>query len=115
MSSDPHRVTWWRRLLTGDNWNEVLDGSRVTLDCGVNLPECEPFCDCGSTYAPIFYISFSAIAILTTLNLYIAVIIENFRETPPVSRTTIDKITQWSKSWVKFDPIATKAIAAVSD
>ena len=90
------------RVITGENWNLLMK------DCQVEEPFCTPYArtdidgmylpnDCGSQYGAIFYfISFYCIATYTVMNLFIAIVIDNFSfcynlETSDVSTQVLER------------------------
>ena len=57
---------------TGEAWNEIM------YDVYLAPPECIPGVDCGTPFAPVYFIMFIMLVTNIMLNLFILVIIENF-------------------------------------
>lgn len=87
-----------------------------------NYPDCDPYKehpgskvigDCGSpAIGIIFFVSYIIICFLIVVNMYIAVILENFgvateESTEPISG---DDFEMFYEVWEKFDPLATQFI-----
>jgi len=98
------------RVITGENWNLIMK------DCMVAWPECTPYAtedvdgmylpnDCGSEYGSIFYFcSFYAIATYTVMNLFIAIVIDNFSfcyhlESSDISTSVLE---DFRKKWYRL-------------
>ena len=56
-------------ISTGEDWN------RIMFDCMHTPPACEPNRTCGSSIAPLFFLSFILLVTHIMLNLFILVII----------------------------------------
>lgn len=105
-------------LCTSAGWNSVLEA--ITNE---EFPHCNPNLttnsqisqgDCGSTYVAIpFMISYIIISFLIVVNMYIAVILENFsqvREEVQVGLTGED-YDMYYELWQKYDPNGTEFIS----
>lgn len=63
------------RVATNDDWLEMMN------DCSATPPDCSrELGDCGSPVAQFYFSSFVALASIIMLNLFTAVIIENFEK-----------------------------------
>ncbi|OAF68518.1 Sodium channel protein type 4 subunit alpha B [Intoshia linei] len=109
------------RLTTAAGWNEILDPLMISEpDCDPNFwtnPQGVkvkgPNGDCGNYYIAIaFMVSFIFVTYLIIINMYIAVILENFtiaHEQEEVGITE-DDFDSYYSSWKIFDPYATQFI-----
>eukprot|EP00117_Sycon_ciliatum_P046107 scpid9228/ scgid2998/ Sodium channel protein 60E; Drosophila ion channel 60; Drosophila sodium channel 1; Protein smell-impaired 60E; Sodium channel 2 len=106
----PHAFLVLFRVATAAGWNEVLYGLMVQ----------PPFCDpsykglpngnCGRPIVgPLYLGSFVMISYLIVVNMYIAIVLENFAETEEVGLGDSDLETFY-EAWTKFDPAATQFI-----
>merc|ERR1719167_842436 len=97
------------RSATGEAWQEIM------LDCvpGENAP-CDPESDdagkeegCGSNFAYVYFISFFIICAFLVLNLFVAVIMDNFdyltRDWSILGPHHLDKFV---RLWSEYDPDA---------
>eukprot|EP01135_Chromosphaera_perkinsii_P008377 Nk52_evm2s1315 gene=Nk52_evmTU2s1315 len=102
------------RLSTSAGWNDVLDGLMV------GPPDCDPNYlgldngNCGNRLAAIiFFVSYVSIAFLIVINMYIAIVLENFelarREDEEVSDEDFE---DFIALWEEFDPKATHTISS---
>jgi len=101
------------RLATSAGWNDVLDAIMVREpDCDANLYEAAGLTgDCGFEGFAIFYFStFVLVAFLIMINMYIAVILDNFSEAQQADEIGIDEddINLFYEKWKVFDPKATQ-------
>jgi hypothetical protein len=75
------------RMATGESWNGIM------YDCEVNPPDCDPDVvgiACGAPLVAILYfVSFQLIGQFVMLNLFIAVVLENFHTTNEKRETSI--------------------------
>lgn len=76
--------------------------------------ECRATDSCGSDLAPLYFIAFMVVGALVMVNLFIAVILENFSNSgdDDIDDVTMDKIQKWADSWSKYDPLASKKLIA---
>lgn len=56
-------------IATGESWNYVM------FDCMITEPNCEPGVTCGTSFAPIYYMTFVMVVQNVMLNLFVLVII----------------------------------------
>ena len=89
-------LTLWR-LATGDSWQVVMHASMRV-----------------STFAALYYLFFMLFGGLVMVNLFIAVILENFSESTMSDErdAMLSRIAQWSAVWAVFDPSANQYIRA---
>jgi hypothetical protein len=59
-------------ISTGEAWNEIM------YDCYLAPDDCTPGVDCGTPFAPAYFITFIMLVTHVMLNLFILVIIEQF-------------------------------------
>eukprot|EP00388_Colpodella_angusta_P020678 GDKJ01051948.1.p1 GENE.GDKJ01051948.1~~GDKJ01051948.1.p1 ORF type:complete len:653 (-),score=6.85 GDKJ01051948.1:179-1909(-) len=88
------------QLVTLDNWGVVMLGATLTTDCSD---------DCGTAYAPIYFITFVVIASWVIMNLFIAIILDNFNNTMTLDKSKLKMahLKKFTDSWSEFDPEAT--------
>lgn len=94
------------QVSTSAGWDGVLAG--IT-----NVKDCDPKKDCGSAGAGVMYlISYLVISFLVIINMYIAVILENFSQaTEDVQQgLTQDDFDMFYELWEKYDEQATQYI-----
>ena len=95
------------RMSTGENWNEVMG------DCQVEAPQCTesgPKKDCGMfLISPTYFSSFFMFGVYLMLNLFIAVILDNFTNcyNKESNLVTTEHLEEYRTVWRKFDTTAT--------
>lgn len=101
------------RLSTSAGWNEVLDSLMI------QPPRCDPDYkglpngDCGQPVLAVFYmVTFILFTFMVIVNMYIAVILENFNQATEDEEigVTDDDIQMFYAYWQTFDPKATQYI-----
>ncbi|XP_076054052.1 sodium channel protein 1 brain-like isoform X2 [Oratosquilla oratoria] len=101
------------RLITSAGWNDVLDPLMA------QPPECDksymnqPNGNCGHPIiAIVFFVSFIIINFMIVINMYIAVILENFNQAHKEEEIGIveDDLEMFYVRWSKYDPHATQFI-----
>lgn len=71
-------------MLNGEEWHILME------DCSLQYPHCTPkftapdgrvltYGDCGLSYAPLYFVAFKVICEYTILNLFVGMILSNFR------------------------------------
>jgi len=89
------------RMSTGENWHEIMG------NCEVTEPDCSPiYEDCGlPMVSQIYFISFYMFGVYLMLNLFIAVIIDNFSNcySKESNLITSDHLEEYRALWRKFD------------
>ncbi|XP_065369010.1 sodium channel protein 60E [Calliphora vicina] len=108
------------RLMTSAGWNDVLESLMI------QPPDCDPHFnrqangDCGHPLLAISYFtSFIIISYMIVINMYIAIILENFNQAHQEEEIGIveDDLEMFYIRWSKYDPHATQFIhfAQLSD
>lgn len=104
------------RISTAAGWNGVLDA------CMVQAPDCDidykgitglTMGNCGhSLIAPLFFVIYVLLVVLIIINMYIAVILENFNQAQMQDEVGIaeDDMESFYQTWEAFDPRATQFI-----
>lgn len=101
------------QMCTSAGWNDVLAGIMDDTDCSPNGNEEGGEGNCGSRGIAIAYlISYLIISFLVIINMYIAVILENYSQaTEDVEQgLTDDDYDMYYEIWQKFDPKGTQFI-----
>ena len=102
------------RLATSAGWNDVLSAVQISPpNCDINLYEDKVGAngDCGNDAFGVGYFgSFVLVAFLVMINMYIAVILDNFSEAQQQEDLGIDvdDINIFYEKWMMFDPKATQ-------
>jgi hypothetical protein len=96
------------QLTTMDNWGIVMFATMNTDDCGPST-NTEEWDDCGVVYAPLFYLSFIILSAFVMVNLFIAIIIDNFNITQQLNHSALKlaHLKKFGDVWQRFDPDAT--------
>lgn len=101
------------RLASSAGWNEVLDALMVQPpDCDPNYKNI-PNGNCGSPWIAVVYlVTFTLITYLIIVNMYIAVILENFNQAHEQEEIGItdEDIEMFYAVWQLYDPLATQYI-----
>lgn len=101
------------RLITSAGWNDVLDSLMASP------PECDSSSgehsngNCGQpAMAVIYFVSYIFINFLIIINMYIAVILENFNQAHQEEEVGIveDDLEMFYVRWARYDPHATQFI-----
>ncbi|XP_044778464.1 sodium channel protein 60E isoform X12 [Drosophila simulans] len=101
------------RLMTSAGWNDVLESLMI------QPPDCDPFIhghtngNCGHPLLAITYFtSFIIISYMIVINMYIAIILENFNQAHQEEEIGIveDDLEMFYIRWSKYDPHATQFI-----
>ena len=98
------------QLSTAAAWNEVLEPTMIQPpDCDANFNNYSNG-NCGyPIIAPIYFSSFVAISFLIIVNMYIAIILDNFVETIETGVSGED-IKAFYETWARFDPTASQFV-----
>lgn len=103
------------RVGTAAGWNTILDPLMVTPpDCNKTLDNGGPNGDCGNEFlAVFFFVSYILIIFLIIINMYIAVILENFNEAQQQEEIGVadDDLETFIQVWEDFDPKASHYIS----
>lgn len=100
------------RLTTSAGWNDVLD-ALMSHPPGCENPKTGSRERCGKpTMAVIYFVSYIFINFLIIINMYIAVILENFNQAHQEEETGIveDDLEMFYVRWARYDPHATQFI-----
>ncbi|XP_054277860.1 sodium channel protein 60E-like [Macrosteles quadrilineatus] len=101
------------RLMTSAGWNDVLESLMIQPpDCDPNFND-QPNGNCGHPLLAITYFtSFIIINYMIVINMYIAIILENFNQAHQEEEIGIveDDLEMFYIRWSKFDPHATQFI-----
>ena len=101
------------RLMTAAGWNDVLDPLMI------EPPDCDPDYkdlsngNCGNYWAAVIYFySFIIIIFLVLINMYVAVILENYNNVMEQEKVGIteDDIDLFYEQWILYDPDSTQYI-----
>ena len=101
------------RLMTAAGWNDVLDPLMI------EPPDCDPDYkdlsngNCGNYWAAVIYFySFIIIIFLVLINMYVAVILENYNNVIEQEKVGIteDDIDLFYEHWILYDPDSTQYI-----
>eukprot|EP00468_Gymnochlora_sp_CCMP2014_P014087 CAMPEP_0167767870 /NCGR_PEP_ID=MMETSP0110_2-20121227/16314_1 /TAXON_ID=629695 /ORGANISM="Gymnochlora sp., Strain CCMP2014" /LENGTH=1017 /DNA_ID=CAMNT_0007656405 /DNA_START=453 /DNA_END=3505 /DNA_ORIENTATION=+ len=90
------------RLSTGDMWELVMYGTTINesnSDCTNSAG------NCGFDWAPLYFVLFMIFAGLVLINLFVAIVLENFSY-QMASRTEkghLESVSAWRNSWSYFD------------
>eukprot|EP00756_Hemistasia_phaeocysticola_P019108 Hpha_TRINITY_DN15640_c10_g1::TRINITY_DN15640_c10_g1_i1::g.97884::m.97884 len=80
----PRALLMLTRIMTGENWNGVMHETMV------QPPECDSAKDeCGIMFAPGYYIVFLILATFILTNLFVAIILNNFRTTILIEKSDL--------------------------
>ena len=81
------------RIVTGENWNGIMHETMV------QEPDCSEEQDtCGFTAAPLYYLSFLIMATFVLTNLFVAIILDNFRTTILIEKSNL-RMTDLHQVW----------------
>jgi hypothetical protein len=96
------------RMVTGEAWNAIMYDCMVTEDCDASMDCARGEC-CGSAGAPMYFITFVIFGSFITLNLLIAVVLDNFSNSKKEEGVTVtdDDIDAFAVAWSRVDPRAT--------
>ncbi|XP_070542290.1 sodium channel protein 1 brain-like isoform X2 [Ptychodera flava] len=101
------------RLATSAGWNDVLEPLMVSPpDCDPNYGD-QPNGNCGQPLlAVVYFVSFIFLTFLIIINMYIAVILENFSQAHAQEEVGIteDDFDMFYIVWGRYDPHATQFI-----
>ena len=104
------------RITTTAGWNDVLDAAMIQpprCNASLNSAGSVTSGDCGNRIvAIVFFVSYVFLIVLILLNMYIAVILENFNQAQSQEEAglTEEDILAFYTTWEDFDPKATQFI-----
>lgn len=96
------------RVATTDGWAQIMRGAQV------QPPHCdESKGDCGSKWAIVYFILFALTGAFVMMNLFIAVIMENFADSAmmPDEKLETVRIAVGSLGWFNFTRLRSKRSA----
>ena len=95
------------RMSSGDDWTRISTGCdlRAPVQCGSRCETPDNFCGCGEAWAPWFFVIFGIVTGIILLNLFVAVILENFGESSETIAKNIffNTANLWGREWQTFD------------
>ena len=101
------------RLATSAGWNEVLDSLMIQTPDYDPTYKNAPNGNCGTKWiAVIYFVTYILITYLIIVNMYIAVILENFNQAHEQEEIGItdEDIEMFYAVWQLYDPLATQYI-----
>ena len=102
-----HSLLLLLRMVTGEAWNSVMYDCMIDTDCD-SAADCARGECCGNDGAPLYFITFVILGTFITLNLLIAVVLDNFSNNKKEEGTNITDahIEDFAQAWSKLDPHA---------
>eukprot|EP00039_Didymoeca_costata_P023887 m.8605 g.8605 ORF g.8605 m.8605 type:complete len:2172 (+) comp3929_c0_seq1:301-6816(+) len=111
-SSFWHAMALLFRVSTGEGWDEVMDSMELRVgrgECDRNPPDGQS--TCGNGFARFYMITFVVLSTFIILNLFVAVIVDNFDFlTRDESELGTDALEEFVSRWTQYDPEATGKI-----
>lgn len=102
------------RLMTGAGWNDILNPLLIQPpDCDMTYHNL-PYGNCGNpTLATLYLVSFIVLSSMIVINMYIAVLLENFNQAHHEEELGLgeEDLERFYAKWSRFDPYATQFIA----
>jgi len=99
------------RSATGENWHNIMLACTKKAVCDNNLPAAGEQVYCGDDFAYAYFISFIFFCSFLMLNLFVAVIMDNFGYlTQDESILGPHHLDEFVRVWAEFDPRATGRI-----
>ncbi|KAJ9470512.1 Muscle calcium channel subunit alpha-1 [Diplonema papillatum] len=97
------------RCCTGEDWNGIMH------DLMVEPPECDGDCGPPVLVPPLYFISFLLLAAQVMLNLFIAIILDNFSTTVRIekSKVRMSDLNKFIACWSLLDPSADLLVETV--
>lgn len=96
------------QVTTLDNWGVTMTSLTITENCG---PETNPegIDRCGSAMAPFYFIPFILLSSYVIVNLFCAIILDNFSTTMELDKSNlkVSDLKKFADAWAVFDPDAT--------
>uniref|UniRef100_A0A8C5DAL2 Voltage-dependent P/Q-type calcium channel subunit alpha-1A n=1 Tax=Gouania willdenowi TaxID=441366 RepID=A0A8C5DAL2_GOUWI len=93
------------RSATGEAWHEIMLSCLGGQDCDPDSGNTEP--ECGSTFAYTYFVSFIFLCSFLMLNLFVAVIMDNFEYlTRDSSILGPHHLDEYVRIWAEYDPAA---------
>ena len=102
------------RLMTGAGWNDILNPLLIQPPyCDITYHNL-PYGNCGSPIlATLYLVSFIVLSSMIVINMYIAVLLENFNQAHHEEELGLgeEDLERFYAKWSRFDPYATQFIA----
>lgn len=102
------------RLMTGAGWNDILNPLLIQPpDCDLSYHNL-PYGNCGNpTLATLYLVSFIVLSSMIVINMYIAVLLENFNQAHHEEELGLgeEDLERFYAKWSRFDPYASQFIA----
>ncbi|KAL4645856.1 dihydropyridine-sensitive L-type skeletal muscle calcium channel subunit alpha-1-like [Arapaima gigas] len=107
----PQAVLILFRVATGEAWQEVMLACMYGKRCDPNSDFLEGEYSCGSNFAVFYFLSFYMLCAFLIINLFVAVIMDNFDYlTRDWSILGPHHLDEFKKIWAEYDPEATGRI-----
>jgi hypothetical protein len=90
------------RMSTGESWNGIMADTRIVPPhCD---PDKQPFSDCGTAFAPLYFVSFQLVGQFLMLNLFVAVMLEFYQRQQEGIEPYLDghDYERFEKAWISF-------------
>ena len=99
------------QVATLDNWGGVMLAVMENKGCGPETNH-NGWNDCGTPWAPLYFFSFIVIAGFVMVNLFVAIILDNFSTTMQLnnkrkSKLPVADLKKFADAWATFDEEAT--------
>ncbi|KTG46214.1 hypothetical protein cypCar_00027773 [Cyprinus carpio] len=99
------RVCFGNRSATGEAWHEIMLACLGGMECDDNSGNEGP--ECGSNFAYAYFVSFIFLCSFLMLNLFVAVIMDNFEYlTRDSSILGPHHLDEYVRIWAEYDPAA---------
>eukprot|EP00004_Rigifila_ramosa_P019174 TRINITY_DN4846_c0_g1_i3.p1 TRINITY_DN4846_c0_g1~~TRINITY_DN4846_c0_g1_i3.p1 ORF type:complete len:1566 (-),score=403.70 TRINITY_DN4846_c0_g1_i3:850-5007(-) len=105
----PNALLLLFRSSTGEGWPSLME------DCQVKPPHCsESLGNCGSKVASFYFVSFVVVVSFVMLNLFIAVILENFEDIDGEDERSVrpEDYDRFMTIWSEYDPDSDESVPA---
>lgn len=112
----PHSLMVLFRSATGENWQQIMLSctNRDDVKCDPRADPQEPLGLCGSDFAYFYFVSFYSICSFLIINLFVAVIMDNFDYlTRDWSILGPHHLDEYVRVWSEYDPEALGCIKHV--
>eukprot|EP00054_Salpingoeca_dolichothecata_P028079 m.210181 g.210181 ORF g.210181 m.210181 type:complete len:1539 (-) comp26120_c1_seq2:53-4669(-) len=105
----PQALSLLVRSATGESWQTLMEG------CMLSPPDCDPDhpdgSTCGNEFAIPYFISFICLCSFLIVNLFVAVIVDNFDYlTEDRSKLGAHHLDEFTQVWSKYDPSASERL-----
>lgn len=99
-------------MTTGENWNGIMHDCMLNNNCKVHVDDYAG--GCGNIVVALpYFITFTFLGTFIILNLFIAVILDNFSEAVKNDSATLpkDNLQSFAEAWAEFDHNANRLIS----